>query len=203
MGLLRRLDDLDTRVIGRGNPHWNSHTPRPWTPEVGSLVRMRTGVIRRTWATGSAAVALLGYSLAVPSDESTWSVVTPFLLLTLFYALLTTWVSPSLDSALPVDSDADVAPVEARFTTWLSGLGLAAFLLATDIGIQVTDDRPSLLFPSLSLGFALGFGYRAVEMARREDEQGVEFLRARRPRKRRGTWGLYVRPRPSSHTEDR
>jgi hypothetical protein len=197
MGLIRWLDDLDTRVIGRGDPNWRWPTPKPWTPEIRPLIPLRRSHVLDAWvcAPGVAACLLIivfsgdYFELSV-SDVLAYGVA--FVLLALLNSRLQ-FSRSLLDGAQPVPPD---VPVE-RSQSVLSAMSIirAVALLVMILVVFALDPddaaTTSVFYMALLLGFSLGFVFAGRKLARWEDEHGVEVLRARW---RRSAKGLYVRP---------
>jgi hypothetical protein len=196
VGLIRWLDDLDTRVIGRGDPNWRSRTPKPWTQEMAPFVPLRgTHVPDALVAAPGVAACLL--ILVAGGDYSGFSVsdVLADGVAFVLFAFLNSRMQPSrslLDGARPVPPDVPVERSRAAVWAMPTIRGVAVLVIILVSSAFPGDDAGVYRFcTAILLGSALGLVVAGRKLARWEDDHGVEVLRARR---RRGAKGLYLRP---------
>lgn len=185
---MRRLDALDTRVIGRGNPDWRR--PKPWTPGMKPLVPARRLCAAEAWVMGAAGLAVLGLSVASAGDHTiSGTVFACVLAVVVGFASYRTRYSHSLVAAAQtVPSD---APVDrSRSTAWVIAAipGLLVLMVLSLLGFD-RDADTLFLWTAMLVAGSLGTVVAERRIAGREDERGVELLRPRQWRRS----GFYVR----------
>ncbi len=194
MGLLRWLDDLDTRVIGRGDPDWNSPTPKPWTPDAGRLVPMGESLIPFAWILTPTGVIAFALMFAFPGDHSylgilirsVWFPVVMFMIGLRAVGRFLHFAAP-LPPDPPIDRSRPAAP-------WALAIVIAVVILTLVLlGAAIKGDAAA---NPLLASYLLAGGVYSVtakrQIAKWENRHGVEVIRARW---RRGSRWYYTRPR--------
>ncbi|MDQ6839746.1 MAG: hypothetical protein M3137_15825 [Actinomycetota bacterium] len=194
MGMMQRLDDLDTRVIGRGDPDWNSPTPKPWTPDKGRLVPMGASLVPFAWILTPAGVIALVLMFAFPGDNSyLWVLLRSVWFPLVMFMIGLRATGRFLHSAAPLPPDPPIDRTRPAAPWALAIVIAVVYLTLVLLGAAIKGDAAANpLFASYLLGGGVYSVTAKRQIAKWENTHGVEVIRARW---RGGSRGFYVRPR--------